>query len=151
VAAIKEIQQMLTPCKEIHSEPIAIKEDAAGLKNELFALIGAHDFSGQDFFNGTVEIRGLRADANGRPRVCGHVVFFQIALNTFRYYDTINEFDGGFFEYPTLDEFVSALRNQLLSDMHHCENLEAIINLQTTDLITEPDSEASEPNVSAGA
>lgn len=113
---ISNIQKDLVAWEELESEVFSAKEPTKVFQQHFEQLVKSKAFSGDPkMISGRVVISGDETDKKkGLP---GHVITFQCENGKFRFYDTINLSDGGFFEYPNQTEFLAALQKQTLDDM----------------------------------
>lgn len=107
----KELEAELTPWNEFESECFSIKKSPEEFDHHWGKMM-----SFDQEFSGRIDICGNEEDMGaGRG---GHAITFQVLNGKFRYYDTINAFSGGFYEYSDVNKFCSALRKQIISDLY---------------------------------
>ncbi len=119
---ITEIQKSFIPWEELQTEPFPIKESSQTLRTNLEQLLKSANISTSSTTAGRIFLRGGEQDQREKDYYGGHTIIFQCSPGRYRFYDTINAIDGGFYEYDNQSEFYEALRTQLLEDLMRCKN-----------------------------
>lgn len=119
---ITEIQKSFIPWEELQTEPFSIKESSQTIRMNLEQLLKSENISVNSTIVGRIILRGDQQDQRGKDYTGGHTIVFQCSPGRYRFYDTINADDGGFYEYDNKTEFYEALRTQLLEDLMQCKN-----------------------------
>jgi hypothetical protein len=105
---ISGIQKELISWEELESESFSAKESIKVFQQQFEQLIrDSNNVSGRIVITGDENDREKGRD--------GHVMTFQRVNEKFRFYDTIDASDGGFYEYSSSTEFLKALQKQILN------------------------------------
>lgn len=112
------LQNELFSRNEIESPSFSVYEASSIFQAHLEKLIytcaltkDAKSIWGRIVVQGSEKVR-----SEGDP---GHCLAFQCQNELFRYYDAIDYFSGGFFEYSHKAHFYEALKQQILGDVKH--------------------------------
>ena len=104
---------------EVESELFSVKESFPAFCSNLERV---QNQSVDRSLVGRILIRGDSEDQKRKGYKGGHALLIQCSPGRYRYYDSIDEITGGFFEYKDKQEFYAALRYQLLNDIYDCNN-----------------------------
>jgi hypothetical protein len=118
---INEMEKSFIPWEEWKTESFPIKESPQAIRMHLTQVIKSQNMSMDSTITGRIILRGDRQDERSEKYSGGHTLVFQCSPGRYRFYDTINAADGGFYEYDDKTEFYEALMKQLLQDLR-CKN-----------------------------
>lgn len=119
---ITDIQKSFIPWDELQTEPFPIMESSQAIRTNLEQLLKTANIPTSSTIGGRIILRGDEQDQREKSYYGGHTIFFQCSPGRYRFYDTINAADGGFYEYDNEPAFYEALRAQLLEDLMPSKN-----------------------------